>query len=485
MENEKMAWGIAVIALTLAFAAIAVANSHAGITENKIGAENVTIVDNGSYYTSDNVEGALQEVGLLGAENTLIWTALHDINEALFSASWWDENWSRRRSITISPLNSENYQLKIVVPYDSDMRSDYGDLRFMENENAGVLSYWIENYTVDNVTVWVRRLENANGTIYMYYGNASATSAENGNNTFIFFDDFSGTSIDTAKWPNRAGTISVSGGQVSVTNTDYPAYIQSAVIVYPFVFEAKLDSDTAVEEDDMRMGFDLRTAIVPDPQEPGYWWYYKYWYLQGTATTITESPIVLPKIIGVCLKTQTSADTFRDRTALLSSTALVGVGEGSTPVALQTGYIAQHTSKWDWALVRKLPYSMPTTSVGGEETFKLLDGKLDSPLAVTTTDQTENRALETIYQNTTGKALWVNSFLVNVEDDMATYVLEISPNAAMSASIAIDRCVIEGGEYTYRDKVCGHIHVDYYYRIRKLSGYWAAELVSWIEQTLG
>ncbi len=34
----------------------------------------------------------------------------------------------------------------------------------------------------------------------MYYANASATTASNGDNTFEFFDDFLGSSLDTSKW---------------------------------------------------------------------------------------------------------------------------------------------------------------------------------------------------------------------------------------------------------------------------------------------
>ncbi|RLJ04590.1 MAG: hypothetical protein DRP18_04530 [Candidatus Aenigmatarchaeota archaeon] len=37
-------------------------------------------------------------------------------------------------------------------------------------------------------------------TVYMYYGNPSATSASDGDDVFEFFDDFEGTSLDTNKW---------------------------------------------------------------------------------------------------------------------------------------------------------------------------------------------------------------------------------------------------------------------------------------------
>jgi len=140
--------------------------------------------------------------------------------------AWWDANWTRRRPIGINPLNPENYQIRIVIPYDSDMRSNYGDLRFLENETAGLLPYWIENYTADNVTVWVRRLENADNIIYVYYGNASAISAENGDNVFPLFENFDGTTLNTAKWSTASvgsGTglgYTMSGGIITISTAN-------------------------------------------------------------------------------------------------------------------------------------------------------------------------------------------------------------------------------------------------------------------------
>jgi len=41
--------------------------------------------------------------------------------------------WTRKKSITISGSTSilTDYQINIIIDYDSDMRSDYGDLRFV------------------------------------------------------------------------------------------------------------------------------------------------------------------------------------------------------------------------------------------------------------------------------------------------------------------------------------------------------------------
>jgi hypothetical protein len=46
--------------------------------------------------------------------------------------------------------------------------------------------------------VWVKvpSIPNGDSTIYVYYGNGSVTTASSGDNTFVFFDDFLGSSID-------------------------------------------------------------------------------------------------------------------------------------------------------------------------------------------------------------------------------------------------------------------------------------------------
>jgi hypothetical protein len=115
------------------------------------------------------------------------------------SPSWWDNNWAHRRQITISPLNPENFQIKIIIPSDIP-QSYYPSIRFLENEASGLLPYWIERDTGSYVNVaWVRRLENDDNTIWMYYGNSGASSAENGNNVFMEFYDF-GNFLNPGGW---------------------------------------------------------------------------------------------------------------------------------------------------------------------------------------------------------------------------------------------------------------------------------------------
>jgi hypothetical protein len=115
------------------------------------------------------------------------------------------------------------------LSYEPSMRADFGDLRFT-NASDSPLDYWLESKT-DSVsaTVWVEVDDIAasdDTLIYMYYGNPAASSASDGDDTFIFFDDFSGdlskwnVHIDTdvtitASYGNPAPCLELSGGSTS------------------------------------------------------------------------------------------------------------------------------------------------------------------------------------------------------------------------------------------------------------------------------
>lgn len=147
------------------------------------------------------------------------------------SPAWWDYSWTCRRPITVQGYHPADYQIKLVIPRAAEMRADYGDLRFLEEEWGLPLPYWIENRTPDNVTVWVRRLKANDGKdnlIYVYYGNPDATDASNGEATFLLFEDFNGTDLDTSKWtwhnPVNAFNYSVSGGEFRIWTVQKGSY---------------------------------------------------------------------------------------------------------------------------------------------------------------------------------------------------------------------------------------------------------------------
>jgi len=126
------------------------------------------------------------------------------------SQVWYDQSWMKRKEVTIdNTLNSNdlsNYQVQVNVQYDSDMNDDFSDLRLTDSDGQTSIPYWIESYVAsDSATVWVNVPSisaSSTKTIYMYYGNPSASSESNPDNTFEMFVDFT---ID--------GVISYGGGQ--------------------------------------------------------------------------------------------------------------------------------------------------------------------------------------------------------------------------------------------------------------------------------
>jgi len=146
----------------------------------------------------------------------------------------WLPGYSYRKSVTLSRLSGAvtNYQMKLKVGESSGasgydvhcnghVLSNFNDLRFTKSDGATLLNYWIESIsgTTPNqtATIWIKfdSIGTSATKFYMYYGNAGASSYSNGDNTFLFFDHFEGTSLDSNKWDSLIGT----GGSITVSSS--------------------------------------------------------------------------------------------------------------------------------------------------------------------------------------------------------------------------------------------------------------------------
>ena len=104
------------------------------------------------------------------------------------------------RPITVTNTASAltNYQIKITLNSSnmsfSHANSDGSDVRLRASDGVTNLPYWIEswNSSAQTATLWVNASSVPSGTstLYLVYGNSSATTAASGANTFLFFDDF-------------------------------------------------------------------------------------------------------------------------------------------------------------------------------------------------------------------------------------------------------------------------------------------------------
>ena len=155
---------------------------------------------------------------------------------------WIAGAWTCRKShlITASAGAGTNYQIKITVHYgagtdsvgdvycNSKCNTDFGDIRFTDNDGSTKLDYWMESKVdSDNAVFWVevRDTLESDATIYVYYNNAAQTTTSNGDNTFPFFDDFEDSSIDTNKWTTygTAGKVTETGGNLVLTSSGVSA----------------------------------------------------------------------------------------------------------------------------------------------------------------------------------------------------------------------------------------------------------------------
>ncbi len=119
------------------------------------------------------------------------------ITETPLNAQW--EGWYWQRAIIIYNSGSalSNYQVKIDLNSSNfnfvNANSDGSDLRVTDSDQKTQISFWIEEWDATRQTAifWVKvpSIPAGEKTIYLYYGNSSATNVSSGESTFILFDD--------------------------------------------------------------------------------------------------------------------------------------------------------------------------------------------------------------------------------------------------------------------------------------------------------
>lgn len=135
-----------------------------------------------------------------------------------------------------------------TVDYDNEVYLDNKctnfptDIAFTDNDGATELYHWCEDLTADPATFWVKVADNltSNQTIYIYCGKSGGSSNYySGDDTFQFFDDFPGSSIDTDKWEGDTGATSVSGGIMTHTKSGASVINTISLFSSPVVLRAR------------------------------------------------------------------------------------------------------------------------------------------------------------------------------------------------------------------------------------------------------
>ncbi len=226
------------------------------------------------------------------------------------------DGWDFRKNHTIkgASTNQTNYQVGIKVYYgsgtdgneslwgitfgkiytDSNCKTDFGDIRFTEENGITLLDYWLETKVDSNYGIfWVEisyLQESPNyELIYIYYGNPDASTTSNGDNTFIWFDDFEDEEIndepDSSKWELIGVT-----GTAYILIKDNPDGLGQVIDVYDNddgITTVALSRYVNYEELDYAIGYKSRIGNNGDNWQN--WFYELQAVSNSSGTTISTS----------------------------------------------------------------------------------------------------------------------------------------------------------------------------------------------------
>jgi len=300
----------------------------------------------------------------------------------------WLSGFNQRRNITINNTQNPNtltdYQVAINLTYSSNMQPDFSDIRFT-NSTDGLLSYWIESKVNSSwAYVWVKVDKipaSSTTTIYVYYGNTSVvSSASNGDVTFLLFDDFLGTSLNTTKWgvaKSTGGSVSVSNGNITFTvssTSDYVWIYSLNNFQYPVWQEARVVAMPSGNPT-YRQGLSTSTSIKSGGNYyPSYSidWFGSIFRIVGdnssTGFTVTQVGSVFNtgiwRFSWVSTGNQIGSDSVNTLTGSHTTNSIANYYAffGIAAASPSAGSVVL-----DWVRIRKYTSPEPTYSIGAEE----------------------------------------------------------------------------------------------------------------------
>ncbi len=118
------------------------------------------------------------------------------------NSEWYESSFDYRKRVRVLNNDNQTYTttaVKVIVPYESSMQSDFEDLRFTDSTGLAEVPFWLEKFTASTeAQVWVQLPSlpaSSYANVYMYYGSSTAVSFSNGSTTFNAFDDYEDNNI--------------------------------------------------------------------------------------------------------------------------------------------------------------------------------------------------------------------------------------------------------------------------------------------------
>ena len=161
----------------------------------------------------------LASVVLIGSISAYYLISRNNEGEVL---SWMSSSWAYRKGVEVgnaggTQLTNEN----VLITLDTSslvtagkMQNDCDDLRATDSDTTTAIDYWIESgCNTSSTRIWVRipTLPAAGTTVYLYYGNSSASNAEKRWPIYLSFGDGADGDITVSANTNINTTNKISG----------------------------------------------------------------------------------------------------------------------------------------------------------------------------------------------------------------------------------------------------------------------------------
>ena len=194
----------------------------------------------------------------------------------------WLSSWSYRKTVTITGQSGAgtDYQVNLSIGnaaggdfnLESHCTSFPNDIQVTDNDQTTPLDYWVEDLTVDPISMWVEVADDlgSNVDICVYYGKSGESSASDGRNTFIVWDDFDGGS---EQWTevDDGGYITidrVTNHRINITTLDCDSENEYVVIdkgsdIGNYVYQFTALRDTVVPNGEVAVGTSDTLASRP------------------------------------------------------------------------------------------------------------------------------------------------------------------------------------------------------------------------------
>jgi hypothetical protein len=264
------------------------------------------------------------------------------------------------------------------------------DFRFTPSTATSTIPYWIDSDTTTPNGFWVRvsTLPAGANTVYMYYGNATANVAQSGDNTFDFFDDFIGSSLDAGKWTATGTGVSVANSilTISVPSPSWGHHVVSnSTFSNNKIIETRATMNAgATGTIELMVGYgDWGTDTVTwsvggevstaDAQQ----WQARYnVYNTATGTSISAVSMLYNTYDILSMAVLPSAAYFYKNGVQFANSSANSINNKKITIANTA-----QDAKVDWIRIRKYAPTEPTiTSVGSEESAFFSTGTYKSPV---------------------------------------------------------------------------------------------------------